>query len=260
MVCEANMNIWTKFYSNSCKAFWKISAKNYNLLVTLDKLSGYIHCHRATSCLQNVNICPKLWLTCWNSQARSCTWPKLMWHFWLYCMLQLYVPSSQCQTDSPSQELHLQSDAEEDEARMVAGIISLRLPRIALPEMSSEALWNKKAIKVTWVPENALSFRKACREKHANMNRRRGNGQRTLWSNRYASALTRSYYILPKKVHTWVTCKSSVVRDTIDQQTTRLCSATAVTQTRRLFHSDSLQMPPGQEAKINTICSGTGMQ
>lgn len=87
--------------------------------------------------------------------------------------------------------------------------------------------------------------------KHANMNRRRGNGRSTLWSNQYASALTRSYYILPKMIHTCVTCKSSVVRDAIDQQA-RLCSATAVTQTR-------LQMPPGQEAKINTTCSGAGM-
>lgn len=37
-------------------------------------------------------------------------------------------------------------------------------------------------------------------------------------------------------------------------------AATAVTQRCQLFHSDSLQMPPGQEAKINTICSETGMQ
>lgn len=34
----------------------------------------------------------------------------------------------------------------------------------------------------------------------------------------------------------------------------------AVTQRCQLFYSDSLQMPPGQEAKINTICSVTGMQ
>ncbi len=37
-------------------------------------------------------------------------------------------------------------------------------------------------------------------------------------------------------------------------------TAPAVTQRHQLFHSDSLQMPPGRQAKINTVCSVTGMQ
>lgn len=158
---------------------------------------------------------------------------------------------------------------------MMDRLASLQLSRIALPEMSSEALWNKKAIKVTWVPQNALYI----------IYIHRGNTQtwiswrkltRALRLGQYQSDLTHSYHILPQRfiftmqlhkpymIHlqifsgdrrTWLTGSGSLRGSSSDGSST----VAAVTQRCQLFCSDSLQMPPGPEAKIN-ICGVTGRQ
>lgn len=107
-----------------------------------------------------------------------------------------------------------------------------------------------------------------------------GNGQRTLWLGQYGAALYSFSSHTSRKIHIYppVCCRTSQIiidsftniqwweTDVINWQARRGSSsdgtntAAAVTQWCRLFYSDSLQMPPGREAKINTICSVTGMQ
>lgn len=55
MVSEANVN-FTAIHAT------RDSTQHHKLLVTLHEMSGYGQW--ATCCMQNMNICPKFWLTC----------------------------------------------------------------------------------------------------------------------------------------------------------------------------------------------------
>lgn len=150
-------------------------------------------------------------------------------------------------------------DVEENVASKMEKITSLQLPRITLPKMSSEMLWNKEAIKVTWVPENALFLKNAYRANMRTCIGWRGNGQRTLWLDQYVSTPTPSYYIqyFQKDSHLiYLQIFGGERQAKLAGAARSSChgtsAVTAATQRCRLFHSDSLQMPPGQEAKINT--------
>lgn len=159
--------------------------------------------------------------------------------------------------------------------RMMDKLTSLRLSRITLPEMSSEALWNIKAIKVTWVPQNALCILwERTQSQHAYMDHLQRKWTKNIMT---GSIWIRSHSFLwhtSRFTSTLLFCRrtSQILIDSftnIEWWETAVMNwqaqrghpqMAAMTQRCRLFCSDSLQMPPGREAKINIICIVTGVQ
>lgn len=180
-----------KFNSDSSKTLWDILLKNTDvkLLVTQEEMSlGY---------MPGVNICPKIWgqpslqlnvlifqpprARCnkWPISTTDCTiWCSAMWSpqvcgFWV-------VPASD-QRHNVQKILHFHwaalpvpVDGGEDVACIIDGIASHRRPWVTVPEMSSQAPWNKKATRVTGVPRNAYSLFQTAHSANMHIWRRAG--------------------------------------------------------------------------------------
>lgn len=165
-----------KFNSNSSKTLWDILLKNTDVKLLVAQEQMPLRCVPTVNIYSKFQVNPVCSYMCWyfsldRSDVTSGPYQQLtVLYDAALCDPLRSVVCEWCQHQirdikNVQKILHFHwaappvpVDGEEDVACIIDRISSHRRPTITLPEMSSQALWYKKATRVTWVPQNAYSF------------------------------------------------------------------------------------------------------